>query len=96
MNNCPEGALTNGVLKDGDCGPHGPGFLFHGRPHPGGPGCLTSAPQAETARPAARVFFAALISRSCRVPQDGHCHARVLSGSSASRCPQAEQVLLLG
>ena len=25
-------------MEDGDSGPRGPGFLFHGRPHPGGPG----------------------------------------------------------
>src|SRR2546423_14315589 len=60
------------------------------------PECLTSAPQAVTARPAARMFFAALMSRSCRVPQDGHCHVLVLRLSSASRCPHAEQVFELG
>ena len=49
-----------------------------------------------TARPAARMFLAALTSRSCRVPQDGHCHVRVLSERSASRCPHAEHVLELG
>ena len=42
------------------------------------------------------MFFAALTSRSCRVPQDGHVQCRVLRDSSVSRCPQAEQVLLLG
>ena len=42
------------------------------------------------------MFFAALMSRSCRVPQDGHCHVRVERLSSASRCPQALQVLLEG
>src|SRR5450755_824761 len=36
------------------------------------------------------------MSRSCRVPQDGHCHVLVLRLSSASRCPHAEQVLLDG
>src|SRR5690349_6965391 len=60
------------------------------------PECLTSAPQAVTARPAARMFFAALMSRSCRVPQDGHCHVLVLRLSSASRYPHAEQVFELG
>jgi hypothetical protein len=38
------------------------------------------------------MFFAALMSRSCRVPQDGHVQCRVFRLSSASRCPHAEQV----
>ncbi len=38
------------------------------------------------------MFFAALTSRSCRVPQDGHVQCRVDRLSSASRCPHAEQV----
>ncbi|MER6948279.1 hypothetical protein ABT294_30055 [Nonomuraea sp. NPDC000554] len=38
--------------------------------------------------------MAALVSRSCRVPQGGQCHVRVAGESSASRCPHAEQVLL--
>ena len=42
------------------------------------------------------MFFAALMSRSCRAPQDGHCHVRVLRLRSASRCPHAEQVFELG
>jgi hypothetical protein len=42
------------------------------------------------------MFFAALTSRSCRVPQDGHGHVRVLRFSSVSRCPHAEQVFELG
>ena len=45
-----------------------------------------------TARPAARMFFAALISRSCRVPQDGHCHTRIFKLSSARTCPHAEHI----
>ena len=58
-----------------------------------------SAPQASpgepraTARPAARMFFAALTSRSCRAPQDGHLHCLVDRVRLASRCPHAEQVL---
>src|SRR5207237_3089723 len=66
------------------------------------PEWLTSAPQAlpgeprATARPAARMFFAALMSRSCRVPQDGHRHCLVDRLRSVSRCPHAEQVLLEG
>src|SRR6185312_10456386 len=31
----------------------------------------------------------------CRVPQDGHCHVRVFSESSASRCPHELHVLEL-
>ena len=42
------------------------------------------------------MFFAALMSRSCRVPQDGHCHVRVLRDSSASKCPHELHVLELG
>ena len=38
MTKIPKYAFTNGVLKDGDSGRHRPGFLFHGRLHPGGPG----------------------------------------------------------
>src|SRR5690606_2257463 len=60
------------------------------------PECLTSAPQADTARPAAKMFLAAFMSRSCRVPQDGHVQCRVERLSSASRCPHAEHVLLVG
>jgi hypothetical protein len=46
-----------------------------------------SAPQAVTARPAARMFLAALWSRSCRAPQDGHTQVRVPRLKVASRCP---------
>ncbi len=42
------------------------------------------------------MFFAALMSRSYRVPQDGHVQCLVFRLSSASRCPHAEQVLLEG
>src|SRR5262245_61742034 len=42
------------------------------------------------------MFFAALMSRSCRVRQPGHVQCRVDRLSVASRCPHAEQVLLLG
>src|SRR6185437_1416917 len=66
------------------------------------PECLTSAPQASpgepraTARPAARMFLAALISRSCRDRQDGHVQCLIDRLSSVSRCPHAEHVLELG
>lgn len=36
--------------------------------------------------------MAALMSRSCRMPQDGHVQCRVERLSSASRCPHAEHV----
>jgi len=39
------------------------------------------------------MFLAALRSRSCRVPQDGHVQWRVPKVSVASKCPHAEQVL---
>jgi hypothetical protein len=42
------------------------------------------------------MFLAALMSRSFRVPQDGHCQVLVLRLSSASRYPHAEQVFELG
>jgi hypothetical protein len=42
------------------------------------------------------MFFAALMSRSCRVPQDGQLQFLVDRLRSASRCPHAEQVLLEG
>jgi hypothetical protein len=39
------------------------------------------------------MFFAALMSRSCRVPQDGHCHARTFKPRLARTNPHAEHVL---
>jgi hypothetical protein len=42
------------------------------------------------------MFFAALMSRSCQVPQDGHLQCLVDRLRSTSRCPHAEQVLLEG
>ena len=42
------------------------------------------------------MFLAALMSRSCRVPQDGHCQVLVLRLSSASTYRHAEQVFELG
>ena len=41
-----------------------------GRTRPG----LTASPQAETASPAALMFFAALMSRSWILPHSGHVH----------------------
>ena len=42
------------------------------------------------------MFFAALMSRSWRVRQDGHVQYLVFKLSSASRCPHAEHVFELG
>ena len=42
------------------------------------------------------MFFAALISRSCRVPQDGHVQCRTSRLSSARTCPHAEHIFELG
>src|SRR2546429_8947441 len=42
------------------------------------------------------MFFAALMSRSCREPHEGHVQCRVDRLSSASTGPHAEQVLELG
>jgi hypothetical protein len=39
------------------------------------------------------MFFAALISRSCRVPQDGHCHIRIFKPKLARTYPHAEHAL---
>ena len=41
------------------------------------------------------MFFAALWSRSCRVPQDGHCHVRVFKLKLARRYPHAESEIAL-
>src|ERR1700745_30331 len=42
------------------------------------------------------MFFAALMSRSCREPPEGNAQGRVDRLSSPSRCPHAEQDLELG
>jgi hypothetical protein len=90
--------LTSPRLKDGDSGGHPPGFLFHRRPPAWEDSWagLTPAPQAGTASPAALMLTAALISRSCRVPQLTQAHSRTPSGRLATVRPQAEQVLLEG
>jgi hypothetical protein len=38
------------------------------------------------------MFFAALMSRSCRVPQDGHCHIRVPRLSSVDGSIEAGSI----
>jgi len=62
-----------------------------------GPG-LTSPPQAFSlsARPAARMFFAALTSRSCTTPQPVHCHTRTRSALGPFLNPHAEQTCVVG
>lgn len=53
---------------------------------------LAPAQQAGTASPAARRFFAALTSRSCRPPQPTHAHSRTSNGKLSARLPQSEHV----
>ena len=78
-----DGILTSPrpEVKDEDSGDHPPGFLFHRRPpaREGSRTGLTPAPQASTASPAALMLTAALMSRSCRVPQCAHSHSRTPS-----------------
>jgi hypothetical protein len=59
---------------------------------------LTPPPQAFSlsARPAARMLIAALISRSCRAPQAAHVQARTPSGFGPSFTPHCEQVCDVG
>jgi len=51
---------------------------------------LTSPPQAAAARPAARMFRAALPSRSCTTPH-AQVHSRTASGFGSDTIPHAEQ-----
>src|SRR2546422_11020815 len=53
---------------------------------------LTRSPQAEATSPAAKMLCAALISRSCHVPQQGHTHSRTSNVSVSRTCPQSEHV----
>src|SRR5207302_10830391 len=50
-------------------------------------------PQAATASPAAKTFFAALRSRSWTTPHSGHVHLRTSSGKESRICPQSKQRL---
>ena len=52
---------------------------------------LTFSPQAFTASPAARIFLAALWSRSWCDPHSGHSHERTANGKEESVYPQPEQ-----
>src|SRR5258708_27363933 len=52
---------------------------------------LTLPPQAATESPSVRMFFAALVSRSCTTPHAGHTHSRMSSGSESSTSLQALQ-----
>src|SRR5579864_5639740 len=54
---------------------------------------LTASPQAATASPAARMFFAALMSRSWTTPHSGQFHERSSSVSESRICPQSKQRL---
>lgn len=51
---------------------------------------------ANTARPAALMFFAALMSRSCSVSHFWHSHDLTSNGSDSTICPQQLQRLELG
>lgn len=58
---------------------------------------FTVSPQAnKTASPAALMFRAALISRSCAVLHSGHVHCRVAKSSLSNVYPQQEHLLLDG
>ena len=57
---------------------------------------LTVSPQAATVSPTAKMFWAALTSRSWVRPHPGHVHCLMSSIKESSTCPQAEQRLLLG
>src|SRR5262245_33922716 len=57
---------------------------------------LTLPPQADAESPSARMFFAALISRSWQTPHSGQTHSRTSSGRSSTTCLQSWHVLLEG
>src|SRR5947209_19397728 len=77
----------------GDSHSHERAFLLRGD-LPGlvftAPG-LTASPQAATASPAAKMFFAALISRSSWTPHSGQVQKRISSVKESSTCPQSKQ-----
>src|SRR5947209_12986124 len=79
----------------GDSHSHERAFLLRGD-LPGlvftAPG-LTASPQAATASPAAKMFLAALISRSCWTPHAGQVQKRISSVRESRTCPQAKQRL---
>lgn len=52
---------------------------------------FTISPKASTASPAALMFAAALISRSCSVPHSGQFHDRTSSGIDSETNPQQWQ-----
>src|SRR5690606_13432313 len=86
-------------LKRGDSNRRRLGFLLHSRSpaREDSRGGLTPAPQAFylSASPAARMFLAALTSRSWVAPQ-GQVHCRTFSGMASCRAPHALHSLLLG
>ena len=49
-----------------------------------------------SARPAAKMFLAALTFRSCTVPHAAHAHCRTLSGLGPSLTTHAEHTWLVG
>src|SRR6266436_6716691 len=50
---------------------------------------LTPPPQADAESPSARMFLAALLSRSCQTPHSGQTHSRTSSGRSSTTCLQS-------
>lgn len=57
---------------------------------------LLISPQADTASPAASMFCAALMSRSCFVRHSGQSHIRTERGSFKRTCPHVQHRLLDG
>ena len=76
-----------------NCGiPASPRRAGEGRTRPG----LTASPQADTASPAAKMFFAAFTSRSWTAPHSGHVHWRYRAKVSRAHAHRREHRLLLG
>src|SRR5436853_7619738 len=57
---------------------------------------LTPPPQADTESPSARMFLAALRSRSWQTPHSGQTHSRTSSGRSSPTWRHAWHILLEG
>ena len=57
---------------------------------------FTDSPRADTASPAAKIFRAALMSRSWILPHSGQTQSRTFNGIFGTVCPQSEHRLLDG
>jgi hypothetical protein len=81
-------------INPGDSNNHLLGFLLRGV-LPGlvftAPG-LTDSPQAATVSPTAKMFLAALISRSCWAPHPGQVQCRISRVKESRICPQHSSV----